>query len=78
MFKPMYIKTSFTIFTIIALFILAGRPDGWTLPRATRRAIATWCSSGRPIRPEACQCGTGRESAVPWGLYRVKYRHVRG
>ena len=25
MFKPMYIKTSFTIFTIIALFILAGR-----------------------------------------------------
>ena len=52
MFKPMYIKTSFTIFTIIALFILAGRPDGWTLPRATRRAIATWCSSGRPIRTE--------------------------
>ena len=27
MFKPMHIKTSFTIFTIIAIAILAGRLD---------------------------------------------------
>ena len=27
MFKPMHIKTSFTVFTIIALFILAVRLD---------------------------------------------------
>lgn len=66
MFKPMHIKMSFTVFTIIALFILAGRLDAeesnpesycdmvqqWEADKA--RGVAMWDRQGVPPFRGAC------------------------
>jgi hypothetical protein len=76
MFKPMHIKTSFTVFTIIAIFILAGRLDAAeSNPRELLRHGAAM--EGRRGQRRA-HVGQEWSAAVPWGLHRVKYRHVRG